>query len=156
MNNGSSISTLRQEDLMKKSIKGSIFAGLVAVGSLVASPAMAAGSVLSISDGVLLGKGSGVQVTISFVCDLGQTYGLNVTLRQRVSQGLLTSGSSGENGDCTGSTQSSTYVISPSVRQGTPPAYKNGSALVTADIFTCSPEFVCESATVSREISVRK
>jgi len=130
-------------------------AGCTAAISLasLATPALAAGSVLSVSQGTLLAKGAGVSTSVTFSCDVGQTYDLGVNLRQNVKGGRIATGSafSSSREDCTGEAQTESLVIpADSV------AFKKGSAVAQVFLGTCNPDFSsCQQDQLTTEIRIR-
>lgn len=136
---------------MKTRTRGIAVAALVSTSMLfLSAPAMAAPAILGISDGTLLAKGVGVQISVTFQCDEGFHYTIDLGLGQKVSKGVITSGNSQVDGDCTGSTQSRTLVVGPNLFDGTPMAYKSGTGLATVILFN-----VGETQSSTKEVRIR-
>ncbi|MBT2556083.1 hypothetical protein [Arthrobacter sp. ISL-5] len=98
-----------------------------------AAPAAAANEVLDISDGTLLAKGIGFQISYTYTCDPGLTATSAVDVVQRISKSQVTIAVAGDASktECTGNPQTLTFVGQ------TKPGYlplKSGVALATVTV----------------------
>jgi hypothetical protein len=130
--------------------RANIVAVLTAGLLLTASPALAAGSVEETGDGELLARGAGVSIPITFMCDQGRKYALDVNLVQSISQERIALGAAFLQGDCTGSSETHTVTV-PSFTF----AFRTGPALAIVGLVDCDAAFVCgQRTTTSAEITV--
>jgi hypothetical protein len=116
---------------MKTRSRGAAVVALVAASLLsLAAPATAAPAIINVSDGTLLAKGAAVSVSITFQCDEGFHYVLELNVTQKVNRNKITTGTNQTNADCTGSPQTVELAVGPDSRD-TPTAFKSGSALAS-------------------------
>jgi hypothetical protein len=135
---------------MKTRSRGAAGAALIAASSLfLAAPATAAPAIINVSDGTLLAKGAAVGVSITFQCDEGFHYVLELNVTQKVNRNKVTTGTTQTNADCTGSSQTVHLAVGPDSRE-TPIAFKSGSALVSVLLVD-----VGETQSVLQEIKLR-
>jgi hypothetical protein len=135
---------------MKTRSRGAAVVALVAASLLsLAAPATAAPAILGVSNGTLLAKGAAVSVSITFQCDEGFNYTLDLTLTQRVNKNAITTGNPQTGGECTGSPQTVELIVRPNVRD-TPSAFKAGSALASVLLFD-----VGENQSLLQEIKLK-
>jgi len=137
---------------MKAKTRTSIALALATGGIVAASvPAFAvtAATIESVGPRVLVAKGAAVTVPVTFTCDAGLTYNVNVGLTQRVSKETAV-GSAQTGGDCSGSSQAETLTIRPERAR-----FKTGVALAGVSIGVCDPDFSCANADLDQEISIK-
>ena len=92
---------------------------------------------VDIGDGRLISKGVAVDVPVTVVCENGSISALFVSLRQRVSQGRIASGSGtgvSQLVPCTGEPQTFDVRVFPDTGS---PAFKTGEALATVSVSVC-------------------
>jgi hypothetical protein len=137
---------------MKTKIRATITAACTAGLLSIATPAFAAGAILDVGDGTLLAKGAGATIPITFVCDAGQTYLIDLGVQQRVSQGRVAKGGTQTFGDCTGSEQTITLTVTSDGDSNL--AFKSGSALARVFFETCGIDF-CDRFSADYEIALK-
>lgn len=140
--------------LMKtRAISASLFA--IVLGMLAtATPAQAAASVTSVSDGTIVGKGTAVQGTYTVECQFfEERISVNMELRQRAGGKTVTSSTFNDSFLCAGNgvPVTRTYTFSNS---GT--TFKSGVATVTGNISACNDFFFCTNEAIFEEISLAK
>src|SRR6476620_3450506 len=133
---------------MKIKSRAALATGFAVVISIMsaATPAVAAGTVVSVGQGTLIAKGAGVTVPTTITCDAGQIYSVGLGLSQRLGGGRIAQGSAGSDyQSCTGQPQMATFTVLAQTL-----AFKSGTALGIVNLQTCEPDFsVCQSQNVT-------
>jgi hypothetical protein len=133
-----------------------VAATIVAAGLVLVSPASAQVGieVLDVGDGSLVAKGASVTVPVTFVCEAGDPFTVQVGLTQRVSGKLATEGSGQVSGTCNGAPQTASVPVQPETRNGSLVPFKKGTTFASVELSSC-PEGLCTVARASEEIRIR-
>jgi hypothetical protein len=138
---------------MKSRIITSIlFTLTLCLGVLAGSPAQAAGSVTSVSDGVISGRGTVVTGTYTVKCDfVGEFIYVSLELRQPAGGNYVASSYFYDSFECAGDgiPVTRTYTFSTSPRP-----FRSDAATVTGSINACNCCGYCISEAVNEEISL--
>jgi hypothetical protein len=137
-----------------KATSASLFAMILGFGTLaVATPAQAAASVTSVSDGATAGKGTVVQGTYTLECQFfEERIFVNMELRQRAGGKTVASSTFSDSFLCegTGIPVTRTYSFANSGL-----TFKSGVATVTGNVTACTC-CLCTSEEIFEEITLSK
>jgi hypothetical protein len=122
---------------MHRRSAGAAVAAAASAVLLMTTAASAATAYVNVTDTTLLAKGAAVGVTASYKCPVGQTGGIQVTLRQVGSRHVVTFGvGATQVVACTGTRQTATFDVT--VEEGLAP-FKRGDAASISELLTCRP-----------------